>query len=96
MVNPHTNIMYIEATKNLTKFASVMKPNEDAFVRMGISRECGIDCLFYMNKGNGREIFSKLIACPTISIWDRGENFIDLHGTFDGYPVTITFSKTNN
>lgn len=87
--------MLLQATKNLTKFVQKINPCAETFIRAGVNHRGVVDCLFYLNQGNGREIFSKLIACKTIDMVDRGGDFIDLNGTFDGYAVEIAFSKNN-
>lgn len=86
----------LQATKNLTKFVQTMKPNNEATIRLEATTSGKVDCLFYLHKGNGRSIFAKLIVCPTIDVNDRGEYFLDLFGTFDGYAVNITFAKERN
>ncbi len=73
-----------------------MKPNNEATIRLEATTSGKVDCLFYLHKGNGRSIFAKLIVCPTIDVNDRGEHFLDLFGTFDGYAVNITFAKERN
>ena len=87
--------MLLQATKNLTKFVQDIDPCAETFIRASVNHKGVVDCLFYLNQGNGREIFSKLIDCKTIEIVDRGsKDFIDLNGLFDGYAVEIAFSRT--
>jgi hypothetical protein len=89
----------LNATKNLVKFVQKMNPSEEATLRLavGVVRK-EIDCLFYLNRGNGREMFAKLMTIPTITLTQRGTDnqYIDLVGEFDGYSVDITFLNEPN
>ncbi len=75
-----------------------MNPSDDTTLRLAIGHSKEIDCLFYLNRGNGREMFAKLMAIPTINLTTRGtdDKYIDLIGTFDGYSVDVTFLDEPN
>lgn len=75
-----------------------MNPSDDTTLRLAIGHSKEIDCLFFLNKGNGREMFAKLMAIPTINLTTRGtdDKYIDLIGTFDGYSVDVTFLDEPN
>ena len=75
-----------------------MNPSDDTTLRLAIGHNKEIDCLFYLNRGNGREMFAKLMAIPTINLTTRGtdDKYIDLIGTFDGYSVDVTFLDEPN
>jgi hypothetical protein len=88
----------LQSAKNLVKFVSKMNPSDDTTLRLAIGHSKEIDCLFFLNKGNGREMFAKLMACPTINLTTRGtdDKYIDLIGKFDGYSVDVTFLDEPN
>ncbi len=88
----------LQSAKNLVKFVSKMNPSDDTTLRLAIGHNKEIDCLFYLNRGNGREMFAKLFTCPTINLTTRGtdDKYIDLIGTFDGYSVDVTFLDEPN
>ncbi len=75
-----------------------MNPSDDTTLRLAIGHNKEIDCLFFLNRGNGREMFAKLMAIPTINLTTRGtdDKYIDLIGTFDGYSVDVTFLDEPN
>lgn len=82
----------LQTAKNLVKFVSAVKPNEDATISMGITRLEEVEAFVYLHKGNGREIFAKLITCPTLELSKRDtDKYIDLEGTYDGYKLKVTF-----
>lgn len=84
----------LQAAKNLVKFISVVKPNEDAIITLGITKHEEIEAFFRLHKGNGREIFAKLITCPTLELSQMestSDKYINLEGMYDGYKLKVTF-----
>jgi hypothetical protein len=82
----------LQSAKNLVKFVDKVKPNEDAVISMAIRHDGEIEAFFYLHKGNGREIFAKLITCPTLLLAPRDtEKYIDLEGVYEGYKLRVTF-----
>lgn len=82
----------LQSAKNLVKFVEKVKPNADAIISMGIRSDGEIEAFFYLHKGNGREIFAKLITCPTLLLAPRDtEKYIDLEGMYEGYKLRVTF-----
>jgi hypothetical protein len=82
----------LQSAKNLVKFVEKVKPNEDAIISMGIRNDGEIDAFFYLHKGNGREIFAKLIHCATLQLVQRDtDKYIDLEGMYEGYKLRVTF-----
>jgi hypothetical protein len=82
----------LQSAKNLVKFVDKVKPNEGAVISMGIRTDGEIEAFFYLHKGNGREVFAKLITCPTLLLAPRDtEKYIDLEGMYEGYKLRVTF-----
>ena len=84
----------LQTAKNLAKFISAVKPNADAFISAGIRNDGEAEAFIYLHKGNGREIFAKLITCPTLELSQMestSDKYIDLKGMYDGYKLRVTF-----
>jgi hypothetical protein len=82
----------LQSAKNLVKFVDKVKPNADAVISMGIRTDGEIEAFFYLHNGNGREIFTKLMLCPTLDLIPRDSNkYIDLEGVYEGYKLRVTF-----
>jgi hypothetical protein len=82
----------LQSAKNLVKFVEKVKPNADAIISMGIRSDGEIEAFFYLHKGNGREVFAKLITCPTLLLAPRDtDKYIDLEGIYEGYKLRVTF-----
>lgn len=82
----------LQATKNLVKFATAVKPSSDSVISMGVRHNGDIEAFFYLHKGNGREMFAKLIGYPTLELSQRDTpKYFDIEGTIDGYKLRVTF-----
>lgn len=82
----------LELIKSLEKIAKKLNASEEAFINYEIRRNT-IEGLFYLYRGNGGEVFGKLISCPEIKVSkDACEEFISLYGEFEGCYVRMSFA----
>lgn len=83
----------LELIKSLEKIAKKLNASEDAFINYEIRRNT-IEGLFYLYRGNGGEVFGKLISCPEIKVNKDSvcEEFISLYGEFEGCYVRMSFA----
>ena len=90
-----TNIM-LQATKNLTKFIELMNPNEASVINLSIKSSGELDLFLYLKKGNGVDVFTKLLLIDTLTLstregGSRYDKYLDLKGTLDGFDIEVTF-----
>jgi len=80
----------LQTAKNLVKFVQTINPNGDAVIRLGIGYDLEVDAFFYYHKGNGKEMFAKLMMKGLFNL-EADENYYTLDGTLDGYRVKVRF-----
>ncbi len=82
----------LQATKNLTKFVELIKPNEDSVINLSVKSSGELDLFFYLRKGNGTNMFLRLLEYNTLTLKRRDEGYyLDFHGTIEGINVEVTF-----
>lgn len=86
----------LQATKNLTKFVELMKPNEASVINLSVKSSGELDLFFYLKKGNGIDMFTKLLMSDTLTLTSRDggcetDKYLDIKGTFEGFKIEATF-----
>lgn len=72
------------------KFVQTINPNKESVIRLGIGYDLEVDAFLYYHKGNGKDMFAKLMRKGLFNL-EADENYYRLDGTFDGYRVKVTF-----
>jgi hypothetical protein len=85
----------LQSAKNLVNFVKSVNPNKEAVVRLAIGYDLEVDALFYFHRGNGKEIFAKLITKGKFRV-ESDESYYRLEGKFEGYDVKAVFEITRD
>ena len=80
----------LQTAKNLVKFVQTINPSSDAVIRLGIGYDLEVDAFFFYHKGNGKDMFSKLMRKGLFNL-SADENYYRLDGMLHGYRVKVTF-----
>ncbi len=73
-----------------------MKPNAESIINLSVKSNGELDLFLYLKKGNGIDLFTKLLLIDTLTLstregGSRYDKYIDLKGTFEGFYIEVTF-----